>query len=157
MALCPVFRFCCGGYVVLTTDDEGFCKLASWQRERPAEGAYLKLKSQGPAYTWDKDKHPISHYNGVRFTFPFNKFYMDEAKAPVAETIVREGGRSTNCWANIRVLDGVGLIERWWRRHGRRGVHSGTSSGSSRSGVEAFLYLTYGCLSVYLNCTYGKG
>ncbi len=36
---------------------------------------------------------------------------MEESKAPQAELRVREATRNTNCWATVRILNGVGLIE----------------------------------------------
>ena len=48
---------------------------------------------------------------GVRIDIPFDRFYMDEAKAPRAERIVRNSTRSTNCWVNVRILDGKAVIE----------------------------------------------
>ena len=49
--------------------------------------------------------------NTFRIDIPFDRYYMDEAKAPRAERLVRESTRSTTCWVNIRSLDGKAVIE----------------------------------------------
>ena len=36
---------------------------------------------------------------------------MDEAKAPRAERMARDAGRTTNCWAEVRILDGRAVID----------------------------------------------
>ena len=97
-------------FVSLGEDNDGFSAFTRWSIEEPSQGSFLKLQFAGKRtrYHQETKKHI---YEGLRFKLPFNRFYMDEAKAPVAETIVREGTRNTNCWANVRVLDGVGLIE----------------------------------------------
>jgi len=97
-------------FVTLGTDPEGFCQLTNWSRTQPETGAFLKLKSNGSGYRWDSEvKENV--YLGLRFKLPFTHFYMDETKAPRAEKLVREGTRTTNCWASVRVLNGAALIE----------------------------------------------
>jgi hypothetical protein len=81
-------------FVTLSTDADGFCQMESWSRIKPTTGSFLKLT-----------------YLGRGFALPFNRFYMEESKAPHAETLVREGTRNTNCWATVRILNGAALIE----------------------------------------------
>ncbi|MGB0413684.1 MAG: hypothetical protein ACPGJU_04495, partial [Coraliomargarita sp.] len=47
----------------------------------------------------------------VRIDIPFDRFYMDEAKAPRAEIIARESSRDKTCWVEVRILNGSAVIE----------------------------------------------
>lgn len=101
-------------YITLGTNTLGFCELKNWSRTRPEHNNYLKLKFTSHI-TW-----PTNAVPKLKFDLPFDRFYMDENKAPRAEKIVRsinlnrtekDSDRATNCWANVRVLNGVALIE----------------------------------------------
>lgn len=58
---------------------------------------------------------------GLGFKLPFDRFYMEESKAPRAEKLLPGSrfGRAqpsgtnqvTNCRANVRILNGTALIE----------------------------------------------
>ncbi len=106
-------------YVTLDTDPDGLCKLTGWSRNKPEHGDYLKLKYWGEKYNWNaKDKS--QRHLGLQFKLPFDRFYMDESKAPNAERLVRSVTLNlfeentnlvTNCWANVKILNGTGLIE----------------------------------------------
>ncbi len=106
-------------YVTLGTDPAGLCKMTGWSRSKPEQGNYLKLKYWGKKYNWSA-KDDNQRYSGLQFKLPFDRFYMEESKAPRAERLVRNRriNRSDentnlfiNCWANVRVLNGAGLIE----------------------------------------------
>lgn len=97
-------------FVTLSTDAEGFCQMKGWSRTKPETGAFLKLTYSGPKHDWNRPTQK-STYKGLWFRLPFDRFYMEESKAPRAETLVREGTRNTNCWAAVRVLNGTALIE----------------------------------------------
>lgn len=97
-------------YVVLGTDAEGFCELKEWSRTRPESGAFLKTTSYGIG----NERNPVTEkwdVPAIRFDLPFDRFYMDEEKAPRAEALAREETRATNCWAAVRVYKGAALIE----------------------------------------------
>jgi len=106
-------------YVTLDTDPDGLCTLTGWSRERPEHGDYLKLKYWGKKYNWSA-KDDGQRYPGLQFKLPFDRFYMDENKAPRAEKLVQtrridlseeNTNPVTNCWANVKVLNGAALIE----------------------------------------------
>jgi uncharacterized membrane-anchored protein len=97
-------------YVVLETGPDGFAKLADWSRDRPAEGHYLRTRYTGYRSQWNRETKKSIH-KGIRFDFPFDRFYMEESKAPRAEKLARDATRNTNCWANVRILDGKAVIE----------------------------------------------
>jgi len=107
-------------FVSLETGTDGLCVLKSWSRTHPKSGNYLKLKYTGTRNQWNRDTKKNT-YLGLRFHLPFNRFYMDENKAPRAEKMVRgirinlnepaNTNLVTNCWANVRVLNGAALIE----------------------------------------------
>jgi len=95
-------------FVTLATNADGFCRLTGWSRTKPETGAFLKLTYFGPKHDWNRQART---YKGLWFRLPFDRFYMEEKKAPRAETLVREGTRNTNCWATVRILNGAALIE----------------------------------------------
>jgi uncharacterized membrane-anchored protein len=107
-------------FVTLGSETNGLCILKSWSRTKPKKVPYLKLRYMGTRSHWDRESRKSSHL-GLRFELPFNRFYMEENKAPRAEKIVQGNtfnlndpestNRGTNCWANVRVLNGTALIE----------------------------------------------
>lgn len=97
-------------YASIETGEDGFARFSSWSRAKPATGAYLKTRYLGEHTRWDPSGHR-SESQGIRIDIPFNRFYMDEAKAPRAETAARDATRGTNCWAVVRVLNGQAVVE----------------------------------------------
>lgn len=97
-------------YALIEVDREGFAYFSGCSTERPAEGAYLKSRKLWPKLSQSRDRSERA-YEGFFIKLPFDRFYMDEAKAPRAEKIVRDATRTTNCWANIRILNGKAAIE----------------------------------------------
>ena len=97
-------------YVVLETDEDGFAKLVSWSREKPAGDPFLLTRYIGMRGDWNNETKKRVH-KGLRFDLPFDRFYMDEAKAPRAEQLAREATRTTNCWVDVRILNGEAIIE----------------------------------------------
>lgn len=49
----------------------------------------------------------------IHINYPFERYYMNEAKAPKAETAYRENNQSTkdNVYAEVAVKNGVGIIK----------------------------------------------
>jgi uncharacterized membrane-anchored protein len=97
-------------YILLKHGENGFAKLVDWSRERPSAGHYLKSRCLGKQTRWNSETKEREHL-GIQVDLPFNRFYMDEAKAPRAEILARDAVRSTNCWANVRILNGKAVIE----------------------------------------------
>jgi uncharacterized membrane-anchored protein len=97
-------------YAVLDTDDDGFARFIRLERDRPTDGHYLKTRHRGWRTEWDGETQSQRHL-GSRIAIPFDRFYMDEAKAPLAERIALESTRTTNCWVEVRVLNGHAVIE----------------------------------------------
>ncbi len=86
-------------YVTVENDDEGFAAFSEWSLEKPEGENYLKTR--------------IRYFpqGGINIGIPFDRYYMDEAKAPRAERLVRSATRNTNCWVEVRILDGKAVIE----------------------------------------------
>lgn len=97
-------------YVSIETGSDGYARFSGWSRVLPVEGHFLKTRYHGRKQEWSQ-KTKKSIYKGIRLDIPFDRFYMDEAKAPRAEKLAREASRNTNCWAEVRVLDGKAVIE----------------------------------------------
>lgn len=97
-------------YASIETGEDGFARFSGWSRAKPTKGAYLKTRYLGQHHRWDQEKR-ISVSQGLRIDMPFNRFYMDEAKAPRAEAATRDASRGTNCWAIVRVLNGRSVVE----------------------------------------------
>ena len=92
-------------YIGLTKDDSGYAKIASLSEKEPTTGS-------------DYVKGIISHVDfedkqKVHLLYPFNKFYMEEYKAPRAETFYRESNREikNRTYALVRIRKGDAVIE----------------------------------------------
>ena len=69
-------------FVLLDKDAEGFAKIIAVLKQEPDnQHDYVKVKIYR-AYGSDK--------NRFRITYPFDRFYMEETKAPDAEKIYRQ-------------------------------------------------------------------
>lgn len=97
-------------YVLIETDLDGFARPVDLSRKKPSESHYLRTRFSGYRSDWNRETRKSVH-KGIRFDFPFDRFYMEEAKAPRAEKLAREATRTTNCWANVRILNGKAVIE----------------------------------------------
>jgi hypothetical protein len=88
-------------YVSLTNDLEGFSAPAAAALHAPAAGAYLRLRAERP--------------DGMRVWVrpPFERFYMEESRAPEAERAYRDANTRTNrdAYVVVRVLSGRGTLE----------------------------------------------
>lgn len=72
------------GYVVLGKDPEGFAEIDTLLEEKPKKGDYVKVRIN-------------SNYGSlVTVDYPFNRFYMEESKAPDAEILYRENNNDGN-------------------------------------------------------------
>ena len=97
-------------YATIEHGEDGFAHFTEWHREKPTKGHFLKTRARGHRYDQNlATKESI--YKGLRLDIPFDRYYMDEAKAPRAERLTREATRSTNCWVNVRILNGKAVIE----------------------------------------------
>jgi len=85
-------------YAVVSEDANGFAKVLRVTSEKPESGDFLRVKT---GYSGTS--------NRVSYSFSFDRFYMEERKAPKAESVYRENSRNT--YALVRVRDGVGVIE----------------------------------------------
>jgi uncharacterized membrane-anchored protein len=93
-------------YLLLGTDRQGFASIRALSKDEPRnDNDYVKAT----VYNTAVEK------NGTRVyvNYPFDKFYMDEYKAPAAEIIYRDSNRDTSnkTYALVKVLHGEGVIE----------------------------------------------
>ena len=86
-------------YATIESDAEGFARFSGWSLKKPESKNYLKTRI---GYVLD---------DGIQIKIPFDRYYMDEVKAPRAERLVWEATRGTHCWAEVRVLNGKAAIE----------------------------------------------
>jgi hypothetical protein len=94
-------------YISLTTDSAGFADIAHVSKIIPE--SQIDFVSAKVNYFYDKQ---------LTFTYPFNKFYMEETKAPNAEKVYRESVRRTNDndstqngYAIVSVKDGEAALK----------------------------------------------
>jgi len=97
------------GYAIVETNSAGFAHFTQWSTVKPDSGAYLKTRYMGPYSIWNQAT-TNSIYKGIALKIPFERYYMDEAKAPQAERLTW-GESNTNCWVCVRILNGKAAIE----------------------------------------------
>jgi uncharacterized membrane-anchored protein len=96
------------GYVVLGTDADGFASAARIVAEPPSQVDYLKVASAWQQWTRE------SAFAGYNIDFSFDRYYMNEAAAPEAQTRYFEAARqnsASRAWLAVRVKNGAGVIE----------------------------------------------
>lgn len=89
-------------YVVPAKDEEGFMKIKEIVKEAPSGNNYFHATVQ---YTQD---HRACQ---VVLDYPFNRFYMQEEKAPKAENKLRELGDDVDCWAEVAIQHGRAVVK----------------------------------------------
>lgn len=82
-------------YVAVAEGADGYAVLSEAFAAPPAGKPYVRA-------TWD-------YAGGV--TLPFDRFYLDEDKAPEAESAYRKEARQDNSYLLVRILDGGWAIE----------------------------------------------
>ena len=89
-------------YATIETDVDGFAKFGAASLSPPKGKPYLKVKAGS-----------VNGKGGIALQLPFDRFFMEEAKAPAAEAAYREHDRggAAGAYVVIRVLDGAGVIE----------------------------------------------
>jgi len=97
-------------YALIEVGEDGFARFTSWSTEKPVKGRFLATRYLGNKSEWNRISRTSMH-KGIRLDIPFDRFYMEEEKAPRAEHLVREAVSSTNCWAEVRILNGRPAIE----------------------------------------------
>lgn len=92
-------------FVPLQVDSDGLAVFGPATLDRPASGAYLRLRSGG-VYPDEEGQRR------AWVTMPFNRYYMDENLAPEAERAVWGGPRGQReALVTVRVRNGVGVLE----------------------------------------------
>lgn len=90
-------------YVALTQDEQGFATFGLLSPEPPATGDYLRVE-----YLW-------GNLTNATFRLPFDKYFMEETKAPKAEDAYRRfgnrRGETNDTYVVVRVKGGRGVIE----------------------------------------------
>ncbi len=88
-------------FATLEKDENGFGRFASISLTRPEGKHYVKTR----LYEFEKDK--------VRLDLPFDRYYMDENLAPLAESVYREHSREEkhDAYVTVRIKSGYAALE----------------------------------------------
>ncbi|MFU8780777.1 MAG: GDYXXLXY domain-containing protein [Kiritimatiellia bacterium] len=88
-------------YAILDRDADGFAQITDVVLERPADQAFISAR-----VGW-------AGSNRLMLRLPFDRFYMDEFDAPVAERafIWQRDREQRTAYARTRIRDGFGVIE----------------------------------------------
>lgn len=92
-------------YLEVQKDDSGFAYISKTFSEPPSHHHYIETKV---SYAYDSD---------FSVDIPFDRYYMNEELAPLAEDAYREYAREENVYVDVRVLDGKALIEEVYIRN----------------------------------------
>lgn len=89
-------------YATIERGDDGFAKFGVAALSPPKDKPYLKVRA---GYA--------SGEGEINLQLPFDRFYMQEGRAPAAEAAYREHNRkgAQDAYVTVRVLDGGGVIE----------------------------------------------
>lgn len=93
---------------VLGTDKKGFAKIVKLRRKSIPQEDYITIKS---LYSYRVSENDKCFF--VNLNFPFNRYYMNEYKAPKAEESYNSSVRDTskNVYALIAVKNGEAIIK----------------------------------------------
>ena len=86
-------------YVTFKRNSDGFASIEEISEAIPSTSYYIAI----PIVLKDYDE-------SISLTVPFNRFYMDEFKAPEAESAYQEESGRKNAYAVVRVKNGRAVI-----------------------------------------------
>ena len=104
-------------FALIETNDQGFARIARVSPDRPAVGDYVKTRV---GYSWN---------GNLNLDLPFDRYYMNETRAPQAERAYRRfsSGTNRNSYVTVRISSGFAVIEelyvddtpitRWVKEH----------------------------------------
>ena len=90
-------------YVLLEEGEDGFAKPLGLVESRPEEGAFVEAW----VARWPRSQ------GSVTIRYPFDRYYMNEEKAPAAEKAYRELSlpRAHDAYVAVRIKDGFAVLE----------------------------------------------
>jgi uncharacterized membrane-anchored protein len=92
-------------YVILSVGPDGFAEIKSVSKEKPS-GNQDFVKAKVGNQVFDDDKK-------LTIEYPFQRFYMEETKAPHAETEYNKASRDSTrkTWALVSIKDGEAVLK----------------------------------------------
>jgi uncharacterized membrane-anchored protein len=93
-------------FVHLSKDSDGFARINGLSIDRPTEVGDFLLASVGTVINNEGSKR-------IYVDYPFDRYYVQEYKAPKAEKLYRERSRNNGniSWALVRILEGEAALE----------------------------------------------
>jgi uncharacterized membrane-anchored protein len=90
-------------WVTIAVESDGSARLTSASMQRPDDTPVLRCRAA----------NTMRSSGEVRLRLPFNRYYMEESKAPAAEAAYRRQTRQeeSNAYVAVRVRDGFAVIE----------------------------------------------
>jgi uncharacterized membrane-anchored protein len=100
---CKRWQYNQRAYAILSADTNGFALVTGLQRTPPSGRHAIKVR-----VGW-----PDVNSSQVHFSWPMDRYYMEESKAAAAETAYREHSSRTNrnCHITVMVRSGTAVIE----------------------------------------------
>ena len=101
-------------YVTLGTDAQGFGVVRALSQQPPSDGDWLEGTIGNDVYDMAllRGEGTVDRARlGVQIELPFDRYYMEEGKAPAADRIWRQGMQQAEATARVRVRHGLGAIE----------------------------------------------
>jgi uncharacterized membrane-anchored protein len=83
-------------YALLETDEEGFARFSGVSASPPSSPDHLELVALGASR------------GRARVQLPYDRFYMDEERAPEVDRLMR--GRLGPAWVRVRIYEGKGVV-----------------------------------------------
>ena len=94
-------------YALVEEGTDGFAVVRGVRPQPPAAGEYLEVRVN--YWGWGTNS------GSVHFTMPFDRYYMEETKAPAAEQAYWQGNRrgqtNYNAYAVVRIRNGESVLE----------------------------------------------
>ena len=75
-------------YAVLKRGKDGFAEVVRLTEEPPTGEPFVRIRNVFRRYEWQGNRRSDTVY--YQFSFPFNRFYLNEKLAPEAESLVTE-------------------------------------------------------------------
>ncbi|MEM7370993.1 MAG: GDYXXLXY domain-containing protein [Bacteroidota bacterium] len=94
-------------YILIDVDEEGFAYFSDYTKTIPEDRAYMKSE--------------LIHIskNHIKFDIPFDRYYLNEAMAPKAESLYRKMSREDRdaVYVEVKILEGETILQDLYIEH----------------------------------------
>lgn len=105
-------------YALVAVHSNGFAVITNLSKEKPMTSEYFTTKINYTSPAKGITNRQNQHVIGVDLKFPFDRFYLNEEDAPLAEKVYRElsanSEKMDRVYITVKIKDGQAVLDRFY-------------------------------------------